>query len=128
MNVVSLHDPLPIDVTFFIGPIESPPEFKEAYQEANQKAVEQSAAGNTDLLDELLEIQIQALRDFTEGTEVKPPPLKGLMEALIDGEIGNKKVYDPRSYLKKAEEAMVARLVEASEDLESTGKSIHGTV
>ena len=53
MNVVSLHEPLPIDVTFFIGPIESPPEFKEAYQENYQKAVEQSAAGNTDLLDEM---------------------------------------------------------------------------
>ena len=42
----------------------------------------------------------------------------------IDGEVGNKKVYDPRSYLKKAEEAMAARLVEACDDLESTGKSI----
>ena len=101
MNVVSLHDPLPIDVTFFIGPIESPPEFKEAYQENYQKAVEQSAAGNTDLLDELLEIQIQALRDFTEGTEVKPPPLKGLMEALIDGEIGNYSVFVSKGYLKR---------------------------
>ena len=97
MNVVSLHDPLPIDVTFFIGPIESPPEFKEAYQ----KAVEQSAAGNTDLLDELLEIQIQALRDFPEGTEVKPPPLKGLMEGLIDGEIGNYSVFVSKGYLKR---------------------------
>ena len=97
MNVVSLHDPLPIDVTFFIGPVGSPPEFKEAYQ----KAVEQSAAGNTDLLDELLEIQIQALRDFTEGTEVKPPPLKGLMEGLIDGEIGNYSVFVSKGYLKR---------------------------
>ena len=46
----------------------------------------------------------------------------------IDGEIGIKKVYDPRSYLKKAEEAMTTRLVEACNDLESTGKSIHSTV
>ena len=46
----------------------------------------------------------------------------------IDGEVGIKKVYDPRSYLKKAEEAMATRLGEACEDLESTGKSIHGTV
>jgi len=45
MNVVSLHDPLPIDVTFFIDPIESPPEFKEVYQ----KAVEQSAADGQQL-------------------------------------------------------------------------------
>src|SRR3954449_10835410 len=31
----------------------------------------------------------------------------------IDGEVGNKKVYDPRSYLKKAEAAMTERVVEA---------------
>jgi fructose-bisphosphate aldolase class II len=42
----------------------------------------------------------------------------------IDGEIGNKKVYDPRSYLKKAEENMAARVCVACEDLLSTGKSL----
>ncbi|MCC5807143.1 MAG: class II fructose-bisphosphate aldolase [Opitutales bacterium] len=44
----------------------------------------------------------------------------------IDGEVGNKKVYDPRSYLKKAEESMAARLVQAAEDLRSNGKTIFG--
>lgn len=46
----------------------------------------------------------------------------------IDGEVGNKKTYDPRSYLKKAEESMAARLVQAAEDLCSNGKTIFGTV
>lgn len=46
----------------------------------------------------------------------------------IDGEVGNKKVYDPRSYLKKAEAAMAARLGRACDDLMSTGKTICGTV
>ena len=46
----------------------------------------------------------------------------------IDGEVGNKKVYDPRSYLKKAEEAMAARMVEACNDLNSNGKTIFGKV
>lgn len=46
----------------------------------------------------------------------------------IDGEVGNKKVYDPRSYLKKAEKSMAARLVQAAEDLCSNGKTIFGTV
>ena len=46
----------------------------------------------------------------------------------IDGEVGNKKVYDPRSYLKKAEQATADRLIEACNDLESTGKTIFGTV
>lgn len=42
----------------------------------------------------------------------------------IDGEVGNKKVYDPRSYLKKAEEAMSARVVEACTDLHSVGTTL----
>jgi fructose-bisphosphate aldolase class II len=46
----------------------------------------------------------------------------------IDGEVGNKKQYDPRSYLKKAEISLANRLKEAADDLLSTGKTIHGTV
>jgi len=42
----------------------------------------------------------------------------------VEGEVGNKKKYDPRAYLKKAEEAMAARIGEACDDLESTGKSL----
>ncbi|VAX39997.1 Fructose-bisphosphate aldolase class II [hydrothermal vent metagenome] len=43
----------------------------------------------------------------------------------IEGEIGNKKVYDPRSYLKKAEAGTAARLVQACDELRSSGKSIY---
>ncbi|NRB74713.1 MAG: class II fructose-bisphosphate aldolase [Verrucomicrobiales bacterium] len=46
----------------------------------------------------------------------------------IDGEIGNKKAYDPRAYLKAAEEGMAARIGVACDDLLSTGKSIAGQV
>ncbi|MCA9245702.1 MAG: class II fructose-bisphosphate aldolase [Planctomycetales bacterium] len=42
----------------------------------------------------------------------------------VEGEVGNKKKYDPRSYLKAAEESMAARVGEACDDLESTGKSL----
>lgn len=42
----------------------------------------------------------------------------------IDGEVGSKKMYDPRSYLKKGEEAMAARVSQACEDLLSAGKSL----
>ena len=42
----------------------------------------------------------------------------------IDGEVGNKKVYDPRSYMKKAEAAMSERVVEACNDLHCAGRSI----
>jgi fructose-bisphosphate aldolase, class II len=47
---------------------------------------------------------------------------------MIDGEVGNKKLYDPRSYLKKAEEAMAARVARACDDLLSTGKTLFGQI
>ena len=43
----------------------------------------------------------------------------------IEGEVGNKKVYDPRSYLKKGEEGMAKRVIEATEDLKSIGKTLY---
>ncbi len=42
----------------------------------------------------------------------------------VDGDVGNKKFYDPRSYLKAGESNMTARLVEACDILKSTGKTI----
>lgn len=42
----------------------------------------------------------------------------------VDGEVGNKKAYDPRSYLKKAEQAMSERVIEACQDLHSVGKTV----
>lgn len=42
----------------------------------------------------------------------------------VDGEVGDKKTYDPRSYMKLAETGMAARVVEACEVLRSAGKSI----
>jgi fructose-bisphosphate aldolase class II len=41
----------------------------------------------------------------------------------IDGEVGNKKAYDPRAWGKAAEAGMAARVVHACEDLRSTGTS-----
>ncbi len=46
----------------------------------------------------------------------------------IDGEIGNKKDYDPRAYLKKAEEGVAQRMAQACSDLRSNGKTIFGKV
>jgi len=42
----------------------------------------------------------------------------------IDGEVGNKKVYDPRSYLKAAETGMAQRVVEACQALGSAGTKV----
>ncbi|MCZ6671774.1 MAG: class II fructose-bisphosphate aldolase [Verrucomicrobia bacterium] len=46
----------------------------------------------------------------------------------IDGEMGNKTMYDPRGYLKKAEAGMAARVSRGCEDLRSVGKSLFGQV
>jgi len=41
----------------------------------------------------------------------------------LDGEVGNKKQYDPRAWGKVAESAMAARVVEATKVLGSAGQS-----
>jgi fructose-bisphosphate aldolase class II len=44
----------------------------------------------------------------------------------VDGEVGNKKQYDPRAWGKAAEAGMAARIVEACENLRSAGTSLGG--
>ena len=39
----------------------------------------------------------------------------------IDGEVGNKKQYDPRAWGKEAEAGMAQRVVEACQNLRSAG-------
>ncbi len=42
----------------------------------------------------------------------------------VDGDVGNKKMYDPRGYLKKAEEYMKLRVIQAVEDLRGNGTTL----
>jgi fructose-bisphosphate aldolase class II len=42
----------------------------------------------------------------------------------VDGEVGSKKAYDPRTWGKAAEESMTARVVQACQDLMSAGKKL----
>ena len=42
----------------------------------------------------------------------------------VDGEVGDKKTYDPRSYMKAAEANMAARVVQACQDLGSVGQML----
>ena len=44
----------------------------------------------------------------------------------VDGEVGNKKLYDPRVYMKLAEESMAARVKQAVEDLRGVGTTLFG--
>ncbi len=43
----------------------------------------------------------------------------------LEGEVGNKKVYDPRKYLVKAKDGMRDRVIEACETLKCAGKTIN---
>jgi fructose-bisphosphate aldolase class II len=42
----------------------------------------------------------------------------------VDGEVGDKKAYDPRAYAQVAEEGMAARVVRACQDLRSAGTTM----
>ena len=97
MNVVSLHEPLPMDVTFFIGPVGAPPRFKNVYQ----RAVELSATGDSGPLDELLEIQINTLLQISEDIDTEPSTLRRLIESLIDCEVGSYSFYVSKGYMRK---------------------------
>jgi fructose-bisphosphate aldolase, class II len=44
----------------------------------------------------------------------------------VDGEVGDKKAYDPRSYLKAAEQGMASRVTQACESLHSAGRMLAG--
>jgi fructose-bisphosphate aldolase class II len=45
----------------------------------------------------------------------------------VDGEVGNKKAYDPRTYLALAEQAMAERVKRAATELRSAGKALVNT-
>jgi fructose-bisphosphate aldolase class II len=42
----------------------------------------------------------------------------------VDGEVGEKKAYDPRTWGKSAETGMAARVVRACQDLRSAGTTL----
>ncbi|MBI2421402.1 MAG: class II fructose-bisphosphate aldolase [Candidatus Hydrogenedentes bacterium] len=44
----------------------------------------------------------------------------------IDGEVGNKKQYDPRAWLAKGRDGVAARVAQACDDLRSSGKMMNG--
>lgn len=46
----------------------------------------------------------------------------------IDGELGEKKMYDPRTWVKKSEAGMKARVMQACDELRSTGRTLYGKI
>jgi fructose-bisphosphate aldolase class II len=81
-------------------------------------------------IEEALEYGVVKMNVDTDTQYAFTRPVAGHMFAnydgvlKIDGEVGEKKAYDPRSYMKKAEANMCERVVEACNDLHSAGRSI----
>ena len=88
----------------------------------------------TDQIRETLEYGVVKMNIDTDTQYAFTRPIADFMfknydkVMMIDGEIGDKKSYDPRAYLKVAEKGVAARMGAACDDLQSTGKTIFGTV
>jgi fructose-bisphosphate aldolase, class II len=91
--------------------------------------------GSGSLLDEIREAVSYGVVKMNVDTDTQyafTRPIAGHMFAKydgvlkVDGDVGEKKAYDPRSYLKVAETNMATRVGLACEDLMSAGKSISG--
>ena len=73
-------------------------------------------------------LQFVILTDHGNGTRAPEPSAYRSGVLMVDGDIGDKKLYDPRSYLKAAEKGVADRLGRACDDLLSTGRTLFGKV
>lgn len=96
MNYHSENSAQPSDVTFFIGPIESP-----AGKKAHQIALALNDQGDRSALDELLEIQQKGLRELAGCSSEQDSPLKRFLEAAIGREISEFPTFVATGYIDK---------------------------
>ncbi|MGE5830606.1 MAG: class II fructose-bisphosphate aldolase [Micromonosporaceae bacterium] len=89
--------------------------------------------GSGSMLDEIrtsLEYGVVKMNVDTDTQYAFTRPVAGHMLSnydgvlKVDGEVGSKKAYDPRTWGKLAEESMAKRVVRACEDLRSTGTTL----
>jgi len=81
--------------------------------------------GETGTGKELIARAIHQLTQYAFTRLVADHMLKNYDGVLkVGGEVGNKKVYDPRSYLKSAEASMAERVKKVAKDLKSVGKTL----
>jgi fructose-bisphosphate aldolase class II len=71
----------------------------------------------------VVKMNIDTDTQYAYSRSVADTVLKNYDFLKVDGEVGNKKVYDPRSWGKLAESALAARVVEATKQLGSAGHS-----
>jgi len=99
-------DALPLDLVFHGGSGSTDDEISEAVRNG------------------VIKMNIDTDTQYAFSRSVADSVLKNYDGFLkVDGEMGNKKVYDPRAWGKAAETAMAARVVEATQQLGSAGHS-----
>ena len=99
-------DALPLDLVFHGGSGSSDAEIAEAVRNG------------------VIKMNIDTDTQYAFSRSVADSVLKNYDGFLkVDGEVGNKKVYDPRAWGKAAESAMAVRVVEATRQLGSAGHS-----
>ncbi|MBF4574022.1 class II fructose-bisphosphate aldolase [Herbiconiux sp. VKM Ac-1786] len=100
------HGPKPLDLVFHGGSGSTDAEIHEAVQNG------------------VVKMNIDTDTQYAFTRSIADTMFKNYDGVLkVDGEVGNKKVYDPRAWGKIAETAMAARVVEATQQLGSAGHS-----
>ncbi|MCS5715281.1 class II fructose-bisphosphate aldolase [Herbiconiux sp. CPCC 205716] len=100
------HGPKPLDLVFHGGSGSTDEEIHEAVQNG------------------VVKMNIDTDTQYAFTRSIADTMFKNYDGVLkVDGEVGNKKVYDPRAWGKTAETAMAARVVEATQQLGSAGHS-----
>jgi fructose-bisphosphate aldolase class II len=100
------HGPKPLDLVFHGGSGSSQEEIAEAVSSG------------------VIKMNIDTDTQYAFTRSIADTMFKNYDGVLkVDGEVGNKKIYDPRAWGKIAESAMAKRVVEATQELGSYGKS-----
>ncbi len=97
---------LPLDLVFHGGSGSTPGEIAEAVRNG------------------VIKMNIDTDTQYAFSRSIADTVLKNYDGFLkVDGEVGNKKIYDPRAWGKTAESALAKRVVEATQELGSAGHS-----
>ncbi len=100
------HGPKPLDLVFHGGSGSSAEEIAEAVRNG------------------VVKMNIDTDTQYAFTRSVADTMFKNYDGVLkVDGEVGNKKIYDPRAWGKLAETAMAKRVIEATQQLGSAGRS-----
>jgi len=100
-------NPLPLDLVFHGGSGSTPEEIAEAVRNG------------------VIKMNIDTDTQYAYTRAVADAIFTGYEGILkIDGEVGNKKQYDPRAWGKRGEAGMASRIVSAAEQLGSAGHSV----